>query len=829
VKYFSIIFLFILLCISVFFSFQRFIQENSQRNQTLRAVSSPATVLVSIRIGPCSPIMYTLNGMQYSSQIFNCTVGEKLNIEINLTSIPENYTFHHWEDTNGFYSENVTIIYTVPEVNVHMTALIYPEFQFWMAGDKQELTLDFQFGEVVQVQDPHPKGIIGFLHNGTHLLTGSWNGLISLTTGDVNAHCENIEGCNFQGGGEIGTYSYFYPHETGLNGSYYYIPFWDETGYHFEIYDISDISNMPLVGSLSLTPERDGNKHMVLLDDWCYMLTNEENASILVVNISDPSNPTLQNNVSFDSASHTIDTYYIPSHVIYDNYIYFMFGEGIILVVNVTNRDLPTIAGSIVTSAPIQGSCVSGNYLFVAARNHGIQIYNVSTPSAPSYITTYNDTLEDCWDVTANGTDLYVADGQYGVHLLNITDVQTIQEIQAHPCHDLETCILLADDLLYVGDFMGTIAVYNISLGLDECNLISSSATSVDMNLNLFNFKFGYDVGGHGSFGGYCGGSLKSSFRIEMSYPTIDRYGKDTACYSHVYTEELIFYLDGDGDGIRGINTEVDANNSEYSTRQTCYCKNDTELGATLIEAPEVEVLPAPTVAWRDGNISLVAFKVSFNNTPIKEDGWDGSNIVGRVNLTYEYLVSIDYARGDVDLKMSMEFVPYNLNATHFPENFSVMCGYNSKTQTFFNRSSNSSGHFDFGGRPILGFNMEPNYTINRNSSLKIEDTAFSHRLSWWGTEVPSLITYPVSVMYGVNFVNVSEGNIVYYDPVANHSRHDIPLRFGSDIVPSTRTPPWFPAPLPIGTFSDFAMIIAIAIPVTMGLTIYWRKRKKFK
>ena len=71
---------------------------------------------------------------------------------------------------------------------------------------------------------------------------------------------------------------------------------------------------------------------------------------------------------------------------------------------------------------------VSGDVAYVADNSSGLRCINISDPSVPSEIGSYNTTGE-AMDVVVSGDVAYVADGSQGLRCINISDPSPPSEI----------------------------------------------------------------------------------------------------------------------------------------------------------------------------------------------------------------------------------------------------------------------------------------------------------------------------------------------------------------------------------------------------------------
>jgi hypothetical protein len=76
-----------------------------------------------------------------------------------------------------------------------------------------------------------------------------------------------------------------------------------------------------------------------------------------------------------------------------------------------------------------EGGVRVGNFLFVAAHQEGIQILNVG-PGGPSLISSISLADNACWNVTVSGGYLYVANGRFGLSVVDLSGPSEIATLQ---------------------------------------------------------------------------------------------------------------------------------------------------------------------------------------------------------------------------------------------------------------------------------------------------------------------------------------------------------------------------------------------------------------
>ncbi len=66
--------------------------------------------------------------------------------------------------------------------------------------------------------------------------------------------------------------------------------------------------------------------------------------------------------------------------------------------------------------------CLDGDYLYIAAHNAGIRIYDISNPELPDSVGSLTTGFTDAFDIAIAGDSAYVADGGGGLKIVNVED-----------------------------------------------------------------------------------------------------------------------------------------------------------------------------------------------------------------------------------------------------------------------------------------------------------------------------------------------------------------------------------------------------------------------
>ena len=103
------------------------------------------------------------------------------------------------------------------------------------------------------------------------------------------------------------------------------------------------------------------------------------------------------------------------------NHAYVAAGAAGLQVVDVSDRKLPRIVGSLDTPGNANDVRVVGARVYIADGSAGLQIIDVTNPTSPSLLGAV-DTPGEAQDVVVVGTRAYVADGAAGLHIINVSN-----------------------------------------------------------------------------------------------------------------------------------------------------------------------------------------------------------------------------------------------------------------------------------------------------------------------------------------------------------------------------------------------------------------------
>ena len=701
----------------------------------------------TVKISICTTESVTIDGKNYVSEItMEYSPGTVLEI------IDSSEIFHHWEDTLGFYSELNEIEYIVPNQDVILLPVYITDL-----GENGNFY--FSYGKVYSTGITDMSMALSngdhFIYdiNGPNFMIQDLNDMTSLPSDQAftDANIEN----------PVIDENYIYAATSGLQ----------DGDYRFQVYDIDALERISdiAIGSYCNSP-----RSLIKGDDICCVLFDGQ---MVVIDSSDPYSPEQKGDISFSLEANGIheNSLVCTSGHIYNNYAYFTFAIGNMLIFDISKPNNPTHISTLYTNSSLQGSCISENTLYLAARGDGILLYDLSLPYEPNYITKYSTGLIDSWDVLYNDENLFVADGRGGIHMLDVSNELAIFEIASHKGSDFGTSLFLNsdNDKLFMIDLQGDLVFYNISS--DTMIFQGLKKFAVDQTRNYFSLEFFYypnNENGIPSCPGFSGGA----FEFELQYHTPDSLSNERQFNSHFVVEELVFYNDTNHDNKLNVNYTFAENNTDYILE---YSFDDEFIGSTKCNTGNQDFIISPTQCLRKDNLTIIEFNFTLNNVDITRDAPMHPEIgtIGKVNETNSYQIIINSTDWDVKLKQSLEFTPYDLDPLYFGQNFSVIGGYTIISSAYFNLTSDNMGKCDVFNRPVMSFEMEDKYTISRNEISSEYQAEITTIQAWFqGQNIPNIINYPQVVLYGINFANLSEGDTIIYDPTTILSRNGIEL-----------------------------------------------------
>ena len=143
------------------------------------------------------------------------------------------------------------------------------------------------------------------------------------------------------------------------------------------------------------------------------------------------------------------------------NYAYVADGYSGLQIINISNPTAPTLVGNYDTSYAV-GVQIVGNYAYVADYTSGLQIINISNPTAPTLVGNY-DTSGWAWGVQIVGNYAYVADYWSGLQIINISNPTAPTLVGNYDTSGWAWGVQIVGNYAYVADYTSGLQIINIS------------------------------------------------------------------------------------------------------------------------------------------------------------------------------------------------------------------------------------------------------------------------------------------------------------------------------------------------------------------------------
>jgi len=724
---------------------------------------------------------FRVNGSDYQSYtVLNVSQGSRLLIEADEDFYGS--PFDHWSDNYGFYSENITIIYKVPEEN--QTTLIgwyRPVWGHSVNQDGESYSIEFGYGLVNNVTNYYGTANHIQYDNGKLFVqfdTGQSYPLeiLNVTTDNITEiviYWQNMDPsvavCGKVGNVTVSMWKAL--------GDLLYVTHAGEPLYGkstFEIYNISNITDPVLIGYVSnITDWSYWGTWIDVVEDRAYVCSED---GFYVVNVTDPSNPEIiceDLNVNFYNQI----GWERSKLVVIGNYTYIrgIYGIAIIDISNLPNVRHVSIIRPNVT---IYDYYIHDDLLYLACGVDGVLIYNISDKENPELIVHYNDTARSSRAIEYYNGMIIVADYTYGVTILNATNLDNITEICHIDTPDFAKDIEIVNNKLYISCFLYGILVYNLT---DPENI--TFLTSFD-----YTKYFGLQETGDQMqiYIGFWRSKESSYYYGDIRMASGDLHGRNIQMYTKLIVFPIMLYNDTNGDQKP---TQIPSPNpydkriyegyefldfrylSGSFTNYTIFIPTN---GTYIIKEGKVYLYFNFTIA----NLSLVTENVNAGEGGgLPYYSLDLDNGTGKANITYGFWLL--WENGTVELKIDMQIKVYDLNFGNLQvNNFSIFTGFQvgagyitlgSIHGLHLNLTAAQGGQqfFSILGTKLAKLDMSGNYKIIRNrTEIYCGGASSSIMLPYMGD-----LAYPDNILFGTNFHGIKENDTIIYDPTIKTSK----------------------------------------------------------
>lgn len=237
-----------------------------------------------------------------------------------------------------------------------------------------------------------------------------------------------------------------------------------------KVVDVSDPADPFVVGYYEAPPPLMGADRLALAGDYAY--TADTAGGFRVIDVSDPADPTLKG--SCDCGGSNLD--------VADTYAYLAWGS--LKVVDTSNPNNPhQVASYVPPKVDATDVDVAGGYAYVAAGEDGLRIVEITDPLSPTEYSLF-DPPGSFAGVQVSGDYAYVADAQNGLRVINIADPQypyqpgsSYAPGGAWPAEIVY--VHVSAPYAYISDYDGNLWVVDVSDPADLSEVASYTAASM--------------------------------------------------------------------------------------------------------------------------------------------------------------------------------------------------------------------------------------------------------------------------------------------------------------------------------------------------------------
>ncbi len=254
-------------------------------------------------------------------------------------------------------------------------------------------------------------------------------------------------------------YSY---NEVAINENYAYVA---DGYYGLRIMNITIPTSPSTIGRYNTA----GRAYDIdIMDDYAYIA--DYNNGICIVNISDPTNPKLVSNYDIGECIRDI--------TVSGNYAYLGAGDEGLIIIDISCPTNPSFVGSLSSVGYVMDIAVSGNYAYVANHeDYGLVIVNISNHSSPFIANHCKSISRESYSVSISGHYVYVAAGNDGVYVLDISD-PTSPLIAGIYDSRFVLDIDIFEDYIYVADTLNGLIILHTEIPSESNTSPTTTTTS---------------------------------------------------------------------------------------------------------------------------------------------------------------------------------------------------------------------------------------------------------------------------------------------------------------------------------------------------------------
>jgi len=216
------------------------------------------------------------------------------------------------------------------------------------------------------------------------------------------------------------------------------------------IYDLS-VPDSPVLRTIYDTPSNAQN--VFIKDDLAYIA---DRSSLQIIDVSDVDNPVFVGSFSDNCSPMGV-------HVVGDYAYLADYGFGGLLVLDVSNPAAPVYVGEYdLPGRMMYAVRVSGEYAYLADRNNGLYVFDVTDPTAPEIVSSLIG-INNLWNLDIRG-DYLLLSSMEGVWLVNVSNPADPLIVAVYKTPDTQwNEAVFHDDLVYATGNTGQVAALRVN------------------------------------------------------------------------------------------------------------------------------------------------------------------------------------------------------------------------------------------------------------------------------------------------------------------------------------------------------------------------------
>lgn len=251
------------------------------------------------------------------------------------------------------------------------------------------------------------------------------------------------------------------PLDVFVSGIYAYVA---DAASGLRVVNISDPTNPTIVGTYNSPGAAYG---VIVIGSTAYVA--DGGSGLAIVDITNPASPSL-------IGAYTTGFYNAYKVAISGSYAYVADGDNGLKIIDISNPASPSLVGTYNTPGRAYDVVVSGSYAYVADNNGGLQIIDISSSTNPTLTKAVTTSLNKARGVYLSGSYAYVADDDNGLKVVNITVLASASVVGIYNTPNQSFGVMLSGNYAYVADNTAGLQIIDVS---------SSTAPTLASNANI--------------------------------------------------------------------------------------------------------------------------------------------------------------------------------------------------------------------------------------------------------------------------------------------------------------------------------------------------------